>query len=143
MAKCTLALGQWKTKQVMERVQEEWRIPFCVKYKDQGPVCRGWSSTAECTPTPGRRTSQPTSTPSGCRPPPGRQLGTPRPRWVSANIFYTLTNIFPAQSGSEWSMSWRTARMNNTVQFTLGEEFEEKGFGGKVVKVQIHFYCYP
>ena len=48
-----------------------------------------------------------------------------------------------SQSGSEWSMTWRTARMNNTVQFTLGEEFEEKGFGGKVVKVQIHFYCYP
>merc|ERR1712045_956283 len=33
-----------------------------------------------------------------------------------------------SQSGSEWSMTWRTARMNNTVQFTLGEEFEEKGF---------------
>ena len=44
-----------------------------------------------------------------------------------------------SQSGSEWSMTWRTARMNNTVQFTLGEEFEEKGFGGKVVKVQTHF----
>ena len=34
-------------------------------------------------------------------------------------------------------MSYKTKALSNTVSFTLGQEFEEKQNGGKVVKVRV------
>ena len=39
------------------------------------------------------------------------------------------------QDGEDWSMSWKTSVISNTVKFKIGVEFEEKNPGGKVVKV--------
>ena len=56
---------------------------------------------------------------------------------VVINLF-KIFDMFSAeitQDGEDWTMSWKTSVISNTVKFKLGVEFEEKNPGGKVVKV--------
>ena len=40
-----------------------------------------------------------------------------------------------SKNGDEWTMTWKTTMMSNTVKFTVGVEFVEKNPKGKETKV--------
>lgn len=59
-------------------------------------------------------------------------IGVP---WIARKAAAAVTPALEiTQDGEDWTMSWKTSVISNTVKFKLGVEFEEKNPGGKVVK---------
>jgi len=59
-------------------------------------------------------------------------LGAP---WIARKAAGLVSpTIEITRSGQDWTMNYKTKVLSNSVSFTLGQEFEEKHNGGKVVK---------
>merc|ERR1712045_199689 len=62
-------------------------------------------------------------------------IGVP---WIARKAAAAVTPALEiTQDGEDWTMSWKTSVISNTVKFKLGVEFEEKNPGGKVVKATL------
>merc|ERR1712062_802615 len=59
-------------------------------------------------------------------------IGVP---WIARKAAGLMSpTIEISRAGDDWTMSFKTKAISNTVNFKLGQEFEEKNPGGKVVK---------